>query len=83
VVGSIIDLTRIILALGVQGQAVLIGRGAGCILPRATTLHVRVLAPLQDRIAYVKQWLRLPREAAAEQVREGIKSLAALRASTR
>lgn len=65
---SIIDLARIILSLGAQGQVVLIGRGAGCILPRDTTLHVRIVAPLEDRIAYVKQWLRLSREAAAEQV---------------
>src|SRR5712692_6144371 len=33
---SIMDLARIILALGAQGGVVLIGRGAGAILPRET-----------------------------------------------
>jgi cytidylate kinase len=49
---------------------VLIGRGAGSLLPRATTLHVRVLAPLEDRVAYMSQWLRLTRQEAAERVRQ-------------
>ena len=39
---SILNLARVILALAAQGESVLIGRGAGFILPRATTLHVRV-----------------------------------------
>lgn len=67
---SIIELARIILALGAQGEVILIGRGAGCILPRETTLHVRTLAPLQDRIQYMSQWLRLTMEEAAELVNE-------------
>ncbi len=66
---SIADVARVVLALGAQGEVVLIGRGAGCILPAASTLHVRIVAPLEDRIAYMKQWLRLAEEEAAEQVR--------------
>jgi cytidylate kinase len=66
---SLVDLTRIILALAAQGGVVLVGRGAGCILPASSTLHVRVMAPLPDRIAYMSQWLRLTMEEAAEQVR--------------
>jgi cytidylate kinase len=62
------DLARIVLALGAQGEVVLIGRGAGCILPAETTLHVRTVAPLPDRIAYMSQWSRLTLEEAAEQV---------------
>jgi cytidylate kinase len=65
-----IHLARMVLALAVNGEAVLIGRGAGCILPRESTLHVRVVAPLEDRIAYMSQWLRLTREEAAERVRQ-------------
>lgn len=65
----IINLARVVLALGLQGQAVFIGRGAGFILPRATTLNVRVIAPLHERIAYMGQWLRLTDEEAAERVR--------------
>jgi cytidylate kinase len=67
---SIISLVRVILSLGAQGRAVLIGRGAGCILPRATTLYVRLVAPLAERIAYMAQWLRLSDGDAAEKVRQ-------------
>jgi cytidylate kinase len=66
---SIQNLARTVLALGAQGEVVLIGRGAGFLLPRATTLHVRIIAPIHDRIAYMSQWLRLTWEEAAEQVR--------------
>lgn len=66
---SIIDLARIILALGAQGEVILIGRGAGLILPHESTLHVRTVAPLNDRIAYMSQWMRLTEAEAAEQVR--------------
>jgi hypothetical protein len=66
---SMANLARVILALGSQGEVVLIGRGAGFILPRASTLHVRLMAPLQERIAYMSQWLRLPVQEAAERVR--------------
>lgn len=65
----ILNLARMVLALGAQGEAVLIGRGAGCILPAASTLHVRIVARLEDRVAYMSQWLRLTSEQAAEQVR--------------
>jgi cytidylate kinase len=66
---SIANMARIILALGAQGEVILIGRGAGCLLPAETTLHVRIIAPLADRIAYMAQWLRLTTEEAAAQVR--------------
>jgi cytidylate kinase len=66
---SVVNLARVVLALGAQGEVVLIGRGAGFILPRASTLHVRMIAPLQERIAYMSQWLRLPVEEAADKVR--------------
>ena len=66
---GVMDLARIILGLGARGEVILIGRGAGNILPSASTLHVRIIAPLADRIAYMSQWLRLTQEQAAEQVR--------------
>jgi cytidylate kinase len=65
----LLNLARVVLALGTQGQVLLIGRGAGCILPRETTLNVRIIAPLDERIAYMGQWLRLTVEEAAERVR--------------
>jgi cytidylate kinase len=66
---SVVSLARVVLALGAQGRVVLIGRGAGYILPRATSLHVRIVSPLEERIAYMAQWLRLTDEEAAQRVR--------------
>ncbi len=63
------DMPRLILALAARGQAILVGRGAGYYLPRETSLHVRVVAPLADRVAHMADWSRLTREEAAEQVR--------------
>ena len=67
---SLLAMARMVLTLGAGGEVILVGRGAGCILPRDSTLNVRIVAPLNDRIAYMSQWLRLPREEAAEQVRD-------------
>jgi cytidylate kinase len=66
---AITNLARVVLALGATGRAILIGRGAGYVLPRETTMHVRVVAPLADRVAYLAQWLRLTVDEAAEQAR--------------
>jgi cytidylate kinase len=66
---TVISLARTVLTLGYRGEVVLIGRGAGYILPHSSTLHVRIMAPLADRIAYMSQWLRLTQGEAAEQVR--------------
>lgn len=58
---------RTILNYGALGEVVLIGRGAGHMLPRSSTLAVRIVAPRSDRVAYMTQWLRLsPAEAEAE-----------------
>jgi cytidylate kinase len=65
---TVADLARLVLGLASQGEVILIGRGAGYILPSESTLHVRVMAPLDDRIAYMSQWLRLTVEEAAELV---------------
>jgi cytidylate kinase len=63
------ELPRLLLLLAARGKVVLVGRGAGFFLPRETTLHARVVAPLEDRISHMAQALRLTREDAAEQVR--------------
>src|SRR5262249_17303114 len=47
---SICELARMVLSIGAQGEAILLGRGAGCILPARTTLNVRLVAPLSDRV---------------------------------
>ena len=67
---QVLDLVRMLLALGSQGEVVLLGRGAGCVLPSASTLNVRLVAPLADRVAYTSQHLRLTEEEAADQVRK-------------
>jgi cytidylate kinase len=67
---SILDLARMVLSLGAEGEVVLLGRGAGCILPARSTLHVRLVAPVADRVAYMSQWMRLTEDEAAEQVRQ-------------
>src|SRR5262249_44075899 len=61
---------RLILTLGAHGEIIFVGRGAGFVLPRETTLHARMIATQEDRISYMSQWLRLSREEAAEQVRQ-------------
>jgi cytidylate kinase len=67
---SILEMAQLVLALAAQGNVILLGRGAGFLLPRRSTLHLRFVAPLADRVAYMSQWLRLTDEEAAEQVRK-------------
>ncbi len=42
-------LAKLIEAIGRAGQSVLVGRGAGFLLPRETTLSVRIIAPIRAR----------------------------------
>jgi cytidylate kinase len=65
---AIVELARIVLALGAQGDAVIIGRGAGCILSHESTLNVRIIAPLADRIAYMSQYLLRSEQETAKEV---------------
>jgi cytidylate kinase len=51
--GYVHHLTQTILSLGAHGGCVIVGRGAGLLLPPATTLRVRLMAPTEDRIAMV------------------------------
>ena len=48
-------LSRVVLALGHHGNAVIVGRGAQFILDPHVTLRVRTIAPLATRIAHVSQ----------------------------
>ena len=52
-------LSKVILALGAKGRVILVGRGAHWILPESHTLRVRVVANLEERVAYLAQTLRL------------------------
>ncbi len=40
-------------SLAARGEAILVGRGAGYYLPPEMSLHVRIVAPLDDRIAHM------------------------------
>jgi hypothetical protein len=62
-------IARLVLALAARGNTVLVGRGAGFVLPRPTTVHVRIVAPVAQRVAYMSQWLRLTEDEAAAEVR--------------
>ena len=64
------DLARLVLTLGVQGNVILLGRGAGFILPSRSSLHVRLVAPHENRVAYMSQLLRLTEEEAQAEVRK-------------
>jgi cytidylate kinase len=44
-----------LLELSAKERSIIVGRGAAQILPAATTLRVRIVAPLADRIAYVQK----------------------------
>ena len=63
-----VELIRLVFHIAARGEVVLVGRGAGILLPPETTLNVRVVAPLDQRIAYIGQWLRMTAEEAADEV---------------
>ncbi|HXG13307.1 MAG TPA: cytidylate kinase-like family protein [Gemmataceae bacterium] len=61
-------LVETVLSLAAHGECIIVGRGAAQILPPATTLRVRLLAALEDRIAVLSQERGIPRTEAARQV---------------
>jgi cytidylate kinase len=67
--GETLRLVRLLLAVAARGNAVIVGRAAGFLLPAETTVHARVVAPLEARVAYMAQELRLTRPEAVEEVR--------------
>lgn len=62
------ELAYLTLHLAARGDTVLIGRAAGFLLPAASTVHVRIVAPVEQRIAYLGQWLRLTHDEAAHEL---------------
>jgi cytidylate kinase len=63
-------LIETVLALGSLGRCVIVGRGAAHVLPIETTLRVRLVAPLKDRVAAVAKALHLSHEEALKQVED-------------
>jgi len=67
--GYVHHLVKTVLALGVHGECVIVGRGAPFILPMETTLRVRLVAPLRERVAVLGRRLGLSEREAARKVR--------------
>jgi cytidylate kinase len=63
-------LTETMLSLAAHGACVIVGRGAAQILPPASTLRVRLVAPLEDRIAWFGRQHGVTRDEAARRVTE-------------
>ena len=66
--GYIRHLVQTILSLGSHGECVIVGRGAAQILPMTTTLRVRLLSPIQERIKSASQRLGISYEQAKKWV---------------
>lgn len=63
-------LVRLVLLVAARGEAVIVGRGAGFLLPPESTLHARIVAPIEARVGYMAQALRLTLAEAATEVRD-------------
>jgi hypothetical protein len=66
--GYVWHLVETILSLGAHGACIIVGRGAGQILPAETTLRVRLVGPLEERIAAISRALGASRDEAARHV---------------
>lgn len=62
------ELAYLTLHLAARGETILIGRAAGFLLPAESTVHVRIVAPTEQRMAYLGQWLRLTQDEAAHEL---------------
>lgn len=60
------DIAQVMLAIAAKGKAVIVGRGAGALLPAQCVLHVRIVAPLEDRAAWIRQIQRITKDQAYE-----------------
>jgi len=61
-------LIETLLALAAHGECVIVGRGAPLVLPVATTLRVRLIAPKEHRIAVIQERRKLTQKEAARWV---------------
>jgi cytidylate kinase len=64
-----IGIFQLMFAIAARGDAVLVGRGAGFLLPAETTVHARIVAPFESRVNFMCHSLRLTREEAEAEVR--------------
>ena len=61
-------LVKMLQALGLRGECIVVGRGSSFILPQAATLRVRIVASLNDRIAFMMREHQLTNADAARYV---------------
>src|SRR5205823_5652806 len=61
-------LTRVAFALAAHGECILVGRGTAQFLPAESTLRVRLVAPLAERIRSVQQRYNVTLADAARRV---------------
>jgi cytidylate kinase len=61
-------LLETLLSLAAHGECVLVGRGAAQVLPAATTLRVRLVGPVEDRVQAIRQRFGISPEEAARWV---------------
>jgi len=61
-------LTRVIGTIGKHGNAIIVGRGAGYILPPETTFRIKVIAPLEYRIESMMRIRNLSRSDAQKYI---------------
>lgn len=61
-------LTKVIGTIGRHGNAIIVGRGAGFILPPEKTLRLRFIAPLNIRVSNVMKEKQISAEAAERQI---------------
>lgn len=64
-------LVEVVHALGAHGECVIVGRGAAFILPPQTTLRVRLVGPVRERVRALARRLDIPEREAALRVRDG------------
>ncbi len=62
-------LVKIVLALGIHGECVIVGRGAGFLLPPETTLRVRLIGAERDRIGELARCKGISESQAARELR--------------
>jgi cytidylate kinase len=63
-------LTETMLSLAAHGACIIVGRGAAQVLPAGSTLRVRLVTPLEDRIAWMSREQGLSHGEAARRVAE-------------
>lgn len=66
----VVYLQRIVFLAGMYGRVVFVGRGAHCILPRHSGMSVRLVAPLEYRVAWQMKHRSATREQAQRTVLE-------------